>query len=56
MQLFAQLCTLSVLGDEGPDYLHFIHGAGFKSTGVMEDEVAVTLEYHLMFDVMYSSL
>jgi len=52
MQLFAQLCTLSLCGDEGPDYLHFIHGARFKSTRVVEDEITVTLEYHLIFDVM----
>ena len=52
MQLFPQLCTLSILGDEGPDYLHFIHGARFESARVVEDEIAVTLEYHLIFDVM----
>ena len=56
MQALAQLRAFGALVNESLDCLHFIHGAGFESARVMEDEFAITLEDHLILDVVHSTL
>ena len=56
MQLLRQLQALSTFGDERFHDLHFVQGARFEATRVMENELRIALEYELIFDIMNSAL
>jgi len=56
MQLFGQLRAFSSFGDERVYYPHFVDRAGFESARIMENELPITLEYQLVFNIMQSTL
>jgi len=56
MQLFSQLCAFSLFGDERVYYPHFIDRARFESARVVGNELPITLEYQLVFNIMQSML
>ena len=56
MQLLRQLQAVSTFGDERFHGLHFVQGARFEATRVMENELRVAPEYELIFDIMNSAL
>jgi hypothetical protein len=56
MELPGQLVGCSPSGDEGFHLLHFVDRTGLESVRIVEDELSITLEDQLVFDVMKSSL
>lgn len=45
-----------MLSNEGPNFFQFIAGTAFESAGVVEDELGVALEDHLVVYVVLPAL
>ena len=56
MQLVLYLSALCSFFDEAFHYFQFIFTTRFESTGVVENELRVTGEYHLVIDIVKSTL
>ena len=56
MQLIFYLSPLCSFADEAFHYFQFVFTTRFESTGVVENELRVTGEYHLIIDIMKSTL
>ena len=56
MELLANIFCLWTLLDELLNYLQFPIAASFKTTRIVKDKTRIALKYHLIFDVMLSTL
>ena len=56
MELLVHICRLRTLLDELLNYLQLPITASFKTTRIVKDKTRVALKYHLIFDVMLSTL
>jgi hypothetical protein len=56
MQLIAQSRSLGSLADESSDSLDFVNRTGLETARVMENEVRIAREHHLVVDVVISPL
>jgi hypothetical protein len=56
MELLVHISCLRTPLDELLDYLQFPITASFKTTRIVKDKTRVALKYHLIFDVMLSTL
>jgi hypothetical protein len=56
MQLLRQISLLSSFGDERVYCIYFSDRARFETARIVENELRITLEYQLVFDIMLSSL